>query len=102
MSGVSGIFGLDEILQGIRLGDNVVWQVDTLEDYRHFAGPFADEALAQGRHLVYLRFAQHEPVLDPMHGLEVLKLDPASGFEVLLAKSNKSSKLKDGIGLLCF
>ncbi len=27
----SGIQALDEVLQGIRLGDNVVWQVDRLE-----------------------------------------------------------------------
>ncbi len=81
MSGISGLFGLDELLQQIRFGDNVVWQVDTLEDYRHFVSPFAAEALAQGRQLVYLRFAQHEPVLDLMHGLEVVKLDPALGFD---------------------
>jgi hypothetical protein len=81
MSGLSGIFGLDEMLQGIRLGDNVVWQVDTLEDYRHFARPFADEAVAQGRKLIYLRFAPHEPVLAPMHGLEILELDPSPGFD---------------------
>jgi len=41
----SGIQALDEVLHGIRLGDNVVWQVDSLEDYRYFAEPFAEAAM---------------------------------------------------------
>ena len=32
----TGLPGLDEVLNGLRLGDNVVWQVDEIEDYRHF------------------------------------------------------------------
>lgn len=81
MNGLSGLLGLDEVLEGIRLGDNVVWQVDTLDDYRFFAKPFAEEAVAQGRRLVYLRFAPHEPVLVPMGGLEIIEVDPAPGFD---------------------
>ena len=65
----SGIKALDEVLQGIRLGDNVVWQVDRLEDYRYFAAPFAEAAIAAHRRLVYLRFASHPPVLAPHPGL---------------------------------
>ena len=34
----SGIPQLDEIIHSLRLGDNVVWEVEELEDYRHFAG----------------------------------------------------------------
>jgi len=77
----SGIKALDEVLQGIRLGDNVVWQVDRLEDYRYFATPFAEAALAARRRLVYLRFASHPPVLAPHPGLETIELDPSLGFD---------------------
>ena len=49
----SGIQALDEVLQGIRLGDNVVWQVDRLEDYRYFAEPFAKAAIATHRRIIY-------------------------------------------------
>jgi pyruvate,water dikinase len=77
----SGIPALDEVLQGIRLGDNVVWQVDGLDDYLHFVRPFAEQALADGRRLVYLRFAEHEPVLEPRGGLETIVLDPSPGFD---------------------
>jgi hypothetical protein len=77
----SGIKALDEVLQGIRLGDNVVWQVDRLEDYRYFAVPFAEAAIAAHRRIVYLRFASHPPVLAPQPGLETIELDPSLGFD---------------------
>ncbi len=77
----SGINALDEVLQGIRQGDNVVWQVDRLEDYRYFAVPFAEAAIAARRRLVYLRFASHPPVLAPRPGLETVELDPSLGFD---------------------
>lgn len=77
----SGIPALDEVVQGLRLGDNVVWQVDSLDDYRYFAQPFADQGLAEGRRVVYLRFAPHPPVLAPREGLEVVEVDPGQGFD---------------------
>ena len=79
---LSGIQALDEVLQGIRLGDNVVWLVDGLEDYRYFAEPFAEVAIAAHRRLVYLRFASHPPVLAPRPGLETIELNPSLGFDV--------------------
>ena len=77
----SGIQALDEVLQGIRLGDNVVWQVDRLEDYRYFAEPFAEAAISAHRRLVYLRFASHPPVLAPRPELETIELNPSLGFD---------------------
>ena len=77
----SGIQALDEVLQGIRLGDNVVWQVDRLEDYRYFAEPFVEAALTARRRLVYLRFASHSPVLAPRLGIETIELNPSLGFD---------------------
>ncbi len=77
----SGIQALDEVLQGIRLGDNVVWQVDSLEDYRYFAEPFAEAAIVACRRLIYLRFASHASVLTPRPGLETIELNPSLGFD---------------------
>ena len=77
----SGIQALDEVLQGIRLGDNVVWQVDRIEDYRYFVQPFAEASIAARRPLVYLRFASHPPVLAPRPGLETIELNPSLGFD---------------------
>ncbi len=77
----SGLKPLDEIIQGLRLGDNVVWQVDNLEDYLYFAQPFADRAIRDGYGCVYIRFAPHEPILKPRDGLEIIEIDPSPGFD---------------------
>ena len=44
----SGYPGADEVFDNIRMGDNVVWQVTELAEYRLFAQPFADRAIADG------------------------------------------------------
>ena len=77
----SGIDGLDNTLDYIRLGDNVVWQVTDLEDFRFFVEPFVRRAIADGRNVVYIRFAEHEPVVCETEGLKVYVLDTATGFE---------------------
>ena len=60
----TGFKGLDDILDGLRIGDNVVWKVDTIEDYRYFVEPYVKQALADRREVVYFRFGQHSPVVD--------------------------------------
>ena len=77
----SGFAGLDRTLDSIRLGDNVVWQVGSVEDYRALVQPFARQALADGRALHYIRFAPHAPLLEAQAGLQIHVVDPAQGFE---------------------
>jgi len=77
----SGIGQLDSLVGGIRLGDNVVWQVDEVSQYMHFARAFAWRAVRDKRVCVYLRFAAHPPVLAPQPGLSIIELDPSSGFD---------------------
>ncbi len=77
----TGFKGLDEILDGLRLGDNVVWKVDSIDDYRDFVGPYVREALAAGRQVVYFRFGQHPALIDPELSVETYELDPSEGFE---------------------
>jgi pyruvate,water dikinase len=77
----SGIESLDEILQGFRLGDNVVWKVESLQDYVTFAEPFVAQAIRDGRRCVYVRFAPHAPVVGPRDGLEIIQIDPSEGFD---------------------
>ncbi len=78
---LSGVPPLDEVLQHIRLGDNVVWQVDQLEDYTAFAEPFVDQALADGRSILYFRFGPHPPVVADRPGLRIEAVDPTRGFD---------------------
>lgn len=77
----SGYPQMDEILDYIRLGDNVVWQVTDIEEFRMFAEPFAREAVSEGRNVIYIRFAQHEPVLRDLTGIQVREFNPDRGFE---------------------
>ena len=77
----SGIIGLDEALDHVRLGDNVVWQISDLEEFRAFAEPFARQAVADGRNVIYIRFAQHEPLLRDLSGIHVARFNPDEGFE---------------------
>lgn len=77
----SGFDGLDRTLDWIRLGDNVVWQVSSVDDYRQMVIPFAHRAIADKRDLHYIRFAPHPPLLDAQAGLHIHTLDPAGGFE---------------------
>lgn len=77
----SGLPQMDEVLDYIRLGDNVVWQISNLEEFRTFAEPFARQAVQDGRNVIYIRFAQHEPVLRDLTGIQVRRFNPDEGFE---------------------
>ncbi len=83
----TGLKSFDEVCDGLRMGDNVVWQVDSLYDYERFVLPFAAAAMGEKRRLVYIRFAGHDPILSPHQCSVQYDLDPEEGFE------NFSSKL---------
>ncbi|HOK07415.1 MAG TPA: PEP/pyruvate-binding domain-containing protein [Syntrophales bacterium] len=77
----SGLKGLDKIIGSLQTGDNVVLQVDDMEDYRFFVGPFVRAALAKGRRVVYMRFAHHPPLLAGEGGVVTYRLNAERGFE---------------------
>lgn len=78
----SGVPALDEVLQGIRIGDNVVWQIEELDDYRFFARSFIEHGIRDGYQCVYVRFASHPTILEPHPKLEIIELDPSPGFDI--------------------
>ncbi|MCH8499231.1 MAG: PEP/pyruvate-binding domain-containing protein [Marinobacter sp.] len=77
----SGLEPLDHILDGLRIGDNVVWRVDDLTDYRRFVEPFVSAAVAADRDIIYLRFGSHEPLVQAGPKVRVVKVDALRGFE---------------------
>ncbi|MFW5695127.1 MAG: PEP/pyruvate-binding domain-containing protein [Alkalispirochaeta sp.] len=87
----TGLAGLDTITDGLHPGDNVVWRISALEDYRVFCRAVAQAALDRGTspsgapRLVYFRFAQHEPLFSEEETitlkLEVVVLPLNRGFE---------------------
>ncbi|MFA5368300.1 MAG: hypothetical protein WC333_10530, partial [Dehalococcoidia bacterium] len=72
----SGLPLLDGLLKGLRWGDNVVWQMDSLDDYPFFAEALIKQAMRDGNKCVYVRFAPHAPVVKPRRGLIVVDIDP--------------------------
>ena len=77
----TGIEGLDEILNYLQTGDNVVMQVDNVEDYKSFVIPYVNTAIENGERLVYMRFARHEPLLEANGKITIYKLNADAGFE---------------------
>ncbi|RJE48866.1 MULTISPECIES: PEP/pyruvate-binding domain-containing protein [unclassified Dehalobacter] len=77
----SGLPGLDEIIDHLRIGDNVVLQVDNIADYESFVLPFIRTSLDEGRKVIYMRFARHSPIIDDNENVKVYHIDAEHGFE---------------------
>jgi hypothetical protein len=77
----SGLPGLDRVLKGVMPGDNIVWQVESIADYRDLVVPYAEAAIRAHQRLIYFRFASHEQLLPDTFGAEIHRFDPAAGFE---------------------
>lgn len=77
----TGIAGLDKVLDGLRWGDNVVWQVEKIEEYQAVVRAFVKEAKAKHFPIVYMRFGQHLPLLMPDPDIKEYRLDANLGFE---------------------
>jgi len=77
----TGLSGFDDVIDCLRLGDNVVWQVDTVDDYRRVVDPFGAQARADGRSIVYVRFGRHDPLVPDDPDITIHRLDADAGFE---------------------
>jgi pyruvate,water dikinase len=82
----TGLEGFDRVIDSLRLGDNVVWQVDSASDYKKMVDPFAAQAKLDNRKLVYIRFGNHEPVIDEGPDVIIYKVDANKGFETFATK----------------
>ena len=87
----SGLLSIDSIIDNLRFGDNVVWQVDDMGSYRYFAGFFINEAFRSGTKLIYVRFGQHESIVPQdveetsNEHYQEYRLDAGLGFETFSA-----------------
>lgn len=87
----TGLPGLDSMLKGLLAGDNVVWQVDTVDDYVPFVKPFYETAIKQGRRVTYFRFAKHPPLVpEGTPDIDVRVLKPEAGFEMFITEIHKA------------
>jgi len=85
----TGLTGLDRALRGLIPGDNIVWQVDSIEEYTHFIQPYCRSVQDRGKQLIYFRFAEHEPLVEENPGVEIHHLDPHAGFESFVANMHR-------------
>jgi hypothetical protein len=82
----TGWESLDLVIDHLRRGDNVVWQVDSIDDYQRLVSPFANSAIAGNERVVYLRFARHIPLLEERNNLKIYHLNVENGFESFSAQ----------------
>jgi hypothetical protein len=77
----TGLTGHDTVIDYLREGDNVVWQVDSIADLRPFIAAYVERARQDGRKIVYVRFADHEPLVSADGGITTHSLNAYAGFE---------------------
>ena len=94
----TGLASLDKVLSGLKLGDNVVWQVDSVDNYIDFVKPFVKKALEEKRRVVYIRFSHHKPIIEGRKDIVVYELDASVGFELFsMALNMIISKEGEGV-----
>ena len=84
----TGIKGLDNVITGLQMGDNVVLQIDDIDNYIDFVTPFVEKAIEDKRRLVYVRFGNHKPILKKQKGIIIYELDAFMGFESFSTQLN--------------
>lgn len=82
----TGLKGFDQAIDRLRLGDNVVWQVDSVSTYKKMVEPYVAQAKLDNRKMVYVRFGNHEPILEDNPDLKVYYVDAQKGFESFATK----------------
>ncbi len=98
----TGLQGLDEVLLGLMPGDNVVWQVDSIEAYAEFVAPFCQSAARQRQKLTYFRFARHPYLIPDGIPCEVHTLKPEEGFESFITSIHEVIKAHGEAGFYVF
>ena len=78
---LSGIPEMDTAFDNIRLGDNVVWRVSDLEQFKLFMVPYVEQAVKDKRNIIYFRFASHEPLLEERPEIKVVNIPLSHRFE---------------------
>ena len=77
----SGIPEMDEALDNIRLGDNVVWRVSDLSQFKLFMDPYVEQAVKDKRNIIYFRFASHEALIEDRPEVKTVRIPLSHRFE---------------------
>ncbi len=82
----TGLPALDQVLQGIHPGDNIVWQVDEPRDFAPFIDAFIANARNHGEPVIYFRFSTTRLPLSNAPGLLTEPVDALEGFEQFMTR----------------
>ena len=83
----TGLPHLDSVLSGLLAGDNIVWEISSIQDeYAPLVEPYCRYAQRTGRRLIYFRFAKHDPLVEDSPGVETHALHLGQGFEPLVTE----------------
>ena len=77
----SGIPEMDRAFDNIRLGDNVVFRVSDLDQFRLFMEPYVEQAIKDKRNIIYFRFASHEPLIKDRPEVKTVEVPLSHRFE---------------------
>ncbi|SNU05830.1 Pyruvate phosphate dikinase, PEP/pyruvate binding domain [Lachnospiraceae bacterium] len=77
----SGIPEMDTAFDNIRLGDNVVWRVSDLSEFKLFMEPYVKQAIEDKRNIIYFRFASHEPLIEECPEVKRINVSLSHRFE---------------------
>ena len=77
----SGIPAMDQVLDNIRLGDNVVWRVSDLKEFHYFLDPYIEQAIKDHRNIIYVRFASHPPLVTGHPEVKTVPIELSHRFE---------------------
>ena len=82
----TGLPGFDQVIDMLRLGDNVVWQVQSAAEYLQVVTPYIRQAKQDGRRLVYFSFGNGAPLMGEGEPSVLYKMDASEGFESFATK----------------
>ena len=77
----SGIPEMDTAIDNIRLGDNVVWRVSDLDQFKLFMRPYVEQAIKDQRKIISFRFASHEPLIEDCPEVKTVVIPLSHRFE---------------------
>lgn len=78
---LSGIPEMDKALDNIRLGDNVVFRVSDLSEFKLFVDPYVEQAKKDKRNIIYFRFSTHEPLVEDCPEVKTYQVPLTHRFE---------------------
>ncbi|GAB6155246.1 PEP/pyruvate-binding domain-containing protein [Desulfosporosinus burensis] len=82
----TGFARLDDVIQHLRMGDNVVFQVREIEVYQRFVKAFIEKNSDPPRKIIYINFTRHDPLIKNTNEVEIFPVNAENGFEEFCAQ----------------